>query len=177
MDCSLPSSSVLGIFQARIVEWVAVSYARGSSRPRDRTRVSCLSRQIIYHWATLVNRVLEIQLLCEQFLMMEVALWKLPFMFSFQLWFVKWCWVSVQFSHSVLSDSATPWTEARHASLSITDSGQVRATFAYNHKNSFWDTKKPLFYPEMYFCSLQHFSFNILASPKCVLWNINPVEY
>ena len=85
--------------------------------------------------------------------------------------------LSFQFSHSVLSDSATPWTEARHASLSITDSGQVHATFAYNHKNSFWDTKKPLFYPEMYFCSLQHFSFNILASPKCVLWNINPVEY
>ena len=36
MDCSLPSSSVHGILQARILEWVAISFSRGSSRPRDR---------------------------------------------------------------------------------------------------------------------------------------------
>ena len=35
MDCSLPGSSVHGILQARILEWVAISYSRGSSRPRD----------------------------------------------------------------------------------------------------------------------------------------------
>ena len=35
VDCSPPGSSVLGIFQARILEWVAISYARGSSRLRD----------------------------------------------------------------------------------------------------------------------------------------------
>ena len=40
MDGSLPGSSVRGISQARILEWVAVSFSRGSSRPRDRTRVS-----------------------------------------------------------------------------------------------------------------------------------------
>jgi len=40
MDCSLPGSSVHGIFQARILEWVAVSFCKGSSRPRDRTQVS-----------------------------------------------------------------------------------------------------------------------------------------
>ena len=40
MDCSLPSSSVHGIFQARVLEWVAISFSRGSSWPRDRTRVS-----------------------------------------------------------------------------------------------------------------------------------------
>ena len=40
MDCSLPVSSVYGIFQARILEWVAISFSRGSSRPRDQTRVS-----------------------------------------------------------------------------------------------------------------------------------------
>src|SRR5574340_257831 len=40
MDCSLPGSSVYGIFQARVPEWVAISYSRGSSQPRDRTRVS-----------------------------------------------------------------------------------------------------------------------------------------
>ena len=45
MDCSLPDSSVHGILQARILEWVALSFSRGSSRPRTRTRVSCL-----LHW-------------------------------------------------------------------------------------------------------------------------------
>ena len=38
MDCSLPGSSVHGILQARILEWVAISFSRGSSRPRDRTQ-------------------------------------------------------------------------------------------------------------------------------------------
>ena len=42
LDCSLPGSSVHGILQARILEWVAISYSRGSSQPRDRTYVSCL---------------------------------------------------------------------------------------------------------------------------------------
>ena len=38
--CSPPSSSIHGILQARILEWVAISFSRGSSRPRDRTQVS-----------------------------------------------------------------------------------------------------------------------------------------
>ena len=37
MDCSLPGSSVHGIFQAIILEWVAISYSRGSSQPRNQT--------------------------------------------------------------------------------------------------------------------------------------------
>ena len=48
MDCSLPGSSVHPIFQARILEQVAISPSRGSSRPRDRTHVSCVGRQILY---------------------------------------------------------------------------------------------------------------------------------
>ena len=40
MDRSLPGSSVQGIFQARILEWVAISFSRGSSPPRDQTRFS-----------------------------------------------------------------------------------------------------------------------------------------
>ena len=43
MDCSLPGSSVHGIFQARILEWVATSFSRESSQPRDRTWVTCVS--------------------------------------------------------------------------------------------------------------------------------------
>ena len=41
--CSLPGSSVLGILQARILEWVAISSSRGSSQPRDGTQVSCFA--------------------------------------------------------------------------------------------------------------------------------------
>ena len=52
LDCSPPGSSVRGISQPRILEWVAVSYARGSSWPGDRIWVSCIGRQILYHWAT-----------------------------------------------------------------------------------------------------------------------------
>ena len=40
MDCSLPGASVHGIFQARILEWVAISFSRGSSQPRDQTQAS-----------------------------------------------------------------------------------------------------------------------------------------
>ena len=49
MDCSLPVSSVHGIFQARIMERVAISSSRGSSQPGDPTRISCTGRQILYH--------------------------------------------------------------------------------------------------------------------------------
>ena len=52
MDCSPPGSSVHGIPQASILKCVAISFSRGSSRPRDQTSVSgisCIGRQILYH--------------------------------------------------------------------------------------------------------------------------------
>ena len=52
MDCSLPGSSVQGILQARILEWVAIASSRGSSQPKDRTSisyVSCIGRWVLYH--------------------------------------------------------------------------------------------------------------------------------
>ena len=55
MDCSPPGSSIHGILHARIPEWVAISFSRGSSQPRDRTRVACVScigRGLVHHWAT-----------------------------------------------------------------------------------------------------------------------------
>ena len=52
MDCSPPGSSVYGIFQARILQWVVISYSRGSSWPRDWTCFYFISRQILYHYAT-----------------------------------------------------------------------------------------------------------------------------
>ena len=52
MDCSPPSSSVHGILQARILEWVAISFSRGSSQPRERIQVSCILGRHFNLWAT-----------------------------------------------------------------------------------------------------------------------------
>ena len=55
MDCSLPGSSVCGILQARILEWVVISFSRGSFPSRDWICIactSCIGRRILYHWAT-----------------------------------------------------------------------------------------------------------------------------
>ena len=54
MDCSSPGSSVHGILQERIPEWVAISSSRGLSRPRDQTYisyVSCTADEFFTHWA------------------------------------------------------------------------------------------------------------------------------
>ena len=52
MDCSLPGSSVHGTLQARILEWVFIPFSRGSSWPRDRTQVSCITDRFFTVWAT-----------------------------------------------------------------------------------------------------------------------------
>ena len=52
VDCSPPGSSVHGIFQTRILEWVAISFSRGSSQPRDRTQVSRIAGRCFNLWAT-----------------------------------------------------------------------------------------------------------------------------
>ena len=52
VDCSLPGFSVHGILQARILEWVTISFSRGSSRPRDRTQVSHIGGRHFNLWAT-----------------------------------------------------------------------------------------------------------------------------
>ena len=56
MNCNPPGFSVHVIFQARILEWVAMPFSRGSSRPRARTHisgVSCICRWFLYHWCHL----------------------------------------------------------------------------------------------------------------------------
>ena len=51
-DCSEPGSTAHGILQARILEWVAIPFARGSSWPRDWTQVSCIAGRFFTLWAT-----------------------------------------------------------------------------------------------------------------------------
>ena len=50
--CRLPGSSVHGIVQARILEWGAISFSKGSSQPRDQTQVSCIAARLFTIWAT-----------------------------------------------------------------------------------------------------------------------------
>src|SRR5574337_493665 len=52
MDCSPTGSSVHGISQARILEWVAISFSRGSSRPKDQTQVSYIAGKLFTDLAT-----------------------------------------------------------------------------------------------------------------------------
>ena len=51
-DYSPPDSSVHGILQRRILEWVAIAFSRGPSKPRDWTRVSCIAGRFFTIWAT-----------------------------------------------------------------------------------------------------------------------------
>ena len=63
MDCSPPGSSLYGILQAKILQWVAMPSSRGSSRPRGQTQVSsvsCIGRRVLYqqrHWEALVSHM------------------------------------------------------------------------------------------------------------------------
>ena len=57
VDCSLPGSSVHGILQARVPEWFAISFSRGSFWPRDWTPVSCIAGGVFTIWATRDSRM------------------------------------------------------------------------------------------------------------------------
>ena len=96
MDCSIPGSSVHGILQARILEWVAISFSRVTSWPRDRTRVSCIGGRRFNLWAIREALLISIIDIYNQF-------------------------SSVQ-SLSRVQLFATPWIAALQASLSITNS-------------------------------------------------------
>ena len=52
VDCNLPGSSIRGILQARILEWVAISFSRAFSQPKDRTQVSLIAGRCFNLWAT-----------------------------------------------------------------------------------------------------------------------------
>ena len=95
-DCSPPGSSVHGVFQARIPEWVAIFSSRGSSQPRGQTLISCVScRRILYPLSHLGTK---------QYIMY----------FNLK--------IRSDQSLSRVGCFATPWVTARQASLSITNS-------------------------------------------------------
>ena len=70
---SLPGSSVHEVLQARTLEWVAISFSSGSSRPRDQTGISC--RQILSVWATREAHVVDS---CQLLLLWSILLHSIP---------------------------------------------------------------------------------------------------
>ena len=91
MECS-PSGSVHGIFQARILEWVAIPFSRGSPWPRDWNEVYCIAGRFFTVWA--IREAQTTTCVC-----------------------VRVC-VCMCVSHSVVSNSVTPWTVACQVPLS-----------------------------------------------------------
>jgi len=69
IDCSLQGSSLHWILQARVLEWVAISFSRGSSRPRDQIQVSRIPGRCFNLWATrevVLEKTLESPLDCKE---------------------------------------------------------------------------------------------------------------
>ena len=103
MNCSAPGSSVHGIFQASMLEWVGIYSSKGSFWPRDQTGVSsvfCIGRQIPYHWATFVQVViLNWRLVCWVICSLSLMVSLLIHHF--------WCWLMVVSEAAVFG----PWED------------------------------------------------------------------
>ena len=112
MDYGPPDSSVHGIFQARILEWVAICYSRGSSWPRGQTRISCVSctdKWILYHSATWEANV------NTGHIFFKYSLWEMETITIFNWWFIlnfpppnqqTWFfWIPILFSFLLLQEN------------------------------------------------------------------------
>ena len=107
MDSSQPGSTVHGIFQARILEWVEISSSRGSSWPMDWTPVSCLLHEQAGSWALAIT--------WEIYTCVCIYIYIYLFIYLF-----LYLYLLLVFSPSVVSDSfETPWTETHQAPLSM----------------------------------------------------------
>ena len=105
MDCSPPGSTVHGIPQAKILGSVAISFFRGSSWLRDWTHVSCIGRQILYHWATsktqhYMNTIKSMVWKKEE---IKHQLFESP---------MCWAWCRVLWNHCLLQSSPQSWESA-----------------------------------------------------------------
>ena len=76
MDCGLPGSSAHGIFQARILEWIAIPFSRGSSQPRDGTQISCITGRFFTIGATRDHTCIKTMLIITIALKYLLSLWR-----------------------------------------------------------------------------------------------------
>ena len=113
VDCSPPGSSVHGILQARILEWVAILSSRGSSQSRDQTCVSCvfcIGRWIPYHWTTrdaIHTYILYVHILYMLYILctiLYIYIYIHSFLGYFPLLFITGYWIQffVLFSRTLL---------------------------------------------------------------------------
>ena len=110
MDCSLPGSSVHGILQARVLEWVAIPFFKGSSRSRDWTWVSLTAGRFFTIWASRgaqnsqqSSKIFSIhrQTDKDESILLWKGLWHLPMYLSFLILFTSPC--RCEFSSGFLS--------------------------------------------------------------------------
>ena len=111
MDCSPPGSSVHGILQVRILEWVASPFSRGFSWPRDQIRMSCINRQVL-----LPSEPPGSPYILPYYHLVILPYYHIPFL----------GYLSSVRSLSHVQLFVTPWTAAGQASLSITNSWSLR---------------------------------------------------
>ena len=102
VDCSLPGSSVHGILQARILEWVAISFPRGSSRPRDPTWVSHIGGRCFNLWATSEAHVLgKLWTIIGRCMFVRVV-------FTFSIWDFKSLYITFSTKYYILLQTCLP---------------------------------------------------------------------
>ena len=115
---SPPDSSVHGIFQARILEAVAISFSRVLSQPKDWTWVSCIGGWILYHWATQFSSVAQSSLtLCNP---MDCSMSGLPVhhkLPEFAQTHVHWVGDAIQPSYPLSSPSPPALNLSQHQGL------------------------------------------------------------
>ena len=112
MDCSLPGSFVLGIFQARILEWIAISFSRGTSQPRDWTQVSGIVG--IFQFTSVAQSCLT---LCDPMNLSTPGLPVHRHLLEFTQTCVHWVSDAIQPSHPLLSPSSPAHNPSQHQSL------------------------------------------------------------
>ena len=110
-------ASVHGILQARILEWVAISFSRGSSRLRDRTQVSCIAGRCFNLWATREDLYKYSYINRQSNQNTRIWCFGRPGVLLV-VWKNKTSGKSETVSHSIVSNSVTSWTVACQTSLS-----------------------------------------------------------
>ena len=104
VDCSPPSSSIHGILQARILEWVAISFSRGSSQPRDQTQLEEYNHLNVAPRGTIIGFFTKFiyKKLCYPKMTLTIKKWhqysQLPPLkedYTHLCWFGRWAWQAV----------------------------------------------------------------------------------
>ena len=124
MDCSLPGSPVHGIFLARILEWVTISFFQGSSRARNWTPISCIDRWIFYDQTTIrismyccCSVTQSCPTLCDPIDCSTPGLPVLHYLPEFVQTHVHWVNDAIQSSHPLLPASPPASSLSQHQGL------------------------------------------------------------